>query len=282
MKKKIGFSILALALLCVAGFGLWNWAQSSNQRIVRISTSYPHFELDELVLESDLVVKGTVIEKTEPFKIKPANGGDISIFTDYVIQVEKTLRGKEAKTLNLRMQGGEIGDLTVISEDEGLVDVGESYILFLYHPFAGGGYHTKGDYYYLTGGPQALFSTVDGLETYSSEDVGQIPLETVGGPDRFAGEKAASELSIFSNLDAELLEEKNDFSAELLGGSIALSEQDFTKDLAEFNEETPVDPDYSKKQAEKSLKENLKSGFINQREYDEAMRFDAAYAEIVE
>ncbi len=282
MKKKLITSVCILFIIAISGVGIWYFANVDNHIISSVSSTYPYFNLSDLIKESDIVIKGVVKEQSVPFKIQPANGGEVSIFTDFKIEVENAYRGEKSEIVNLRMQGGEIDNLVVIAEDEPNVVIGSTYIFFLYQPFTGGGYNTEGDYYYLTGGHQALFSQLS-----KSDYIEEMPLKHL--------EEVRSESSreksffrddyMYSNVNFDLLKKNNvTLSAELFSGNgyIAISEEVFASEIEMFNEVVPIDSEYWKNQIRDSLAINLKNGFITQEEYDKAMKFNEPYAKIVE
>lgn len=89
----------------------------------------------------------------------PVFGNSPSIFTDYNFAVEETIYGERIndETITVRVQGGKYKNSRLIVEDAPLFEEKEEVVLFLYHPNMGGGYNTKGDYYYILGMNQGVF-----------------------------------------------------------------------------------------------------------------------------
>ena len=113
--------------------------------------------LEDLVTESNLIIRGVVDHAETPIQVESADGSVMN-FTDYIVKVDETFQGGSFDTVTLRMTGGLANNLDVVCEDEPEMGIGKEYIFFLYHPDCGGSYNTEGDYYYLTGGPQGLYS----------------------------------------------------------------------------------------------------------------------------
>lgn len=127
--------------------------------------------LEDLMLESSLVVAGKIVGASEPFKIKPVFGdGDPVIHTDYYLVPSKILRGEAGnEQITVRVMAGDIeGEMKVIHENEPQFSLHKEYLLFLYQPGAGGGYNTKGDYYYVNGAIQGVFE-LEGAKMYRAD-----------------------------------------------------------------------------------------------------------------
>lgn len=283
--KKVLLIISILLVAGLAGTGIRNAWKESRKQVVTVSAAYAYRTLTELTEASSIVIKGTVIGQSQPFKIKPASGADESIFTDYTIQIDTLYRGTHAGNIAyLRMQGGEIENLSVYAEDAPEIKTGESYMLFLYKPFTGGTYTTKGDYYYLTQGPQALFFPLSVNVLQRSMQAGNIPLAHLDRVPKIATFNSSSD-KIFMNAEVSAIEENGRALSPALiteNGILVVTENNFSQEIRSFNKTVPLDPDYSKKEMIDSLKSNLENGFLTQQEYDEAMKFNFPYAEIVE
>jgi hypothetical protein len=117
-----------------------------------------------LIMESDIIVFGKVIEASNPIKIRPVGGGDYSLFTDYYFKPIEVLKSSEffdnISKIPVRIQGGVTDDLIVFHEGEPKLEIGNEYILFLFRPGMGAGYNTEGDYYYVTGATQGTYTFV--------------------------------------------------------------------------------------------------------------------------
>jgi hypothetical protein len=163
---------------------------SANSQInidtITISGSLAEKDLTQLILYSDIVVTGRVIEKSEAIKIRPVTGGDYSLFTDYYIKAIDVLKGENTFEINMqipvRIQGGKTDNLEVIVEEAPELIIGEEYLLFLFRPGRGGGYNTEGNYFYITGAVQGIYSVVNHGETQffiSQMDNPELTIENV-------------------------------------------------------------------------------------------------------
>lgn len=86
--------------------------------------------LGELMDESTLVVTGTVTESTDCFLYR--SGHSYSIFRDFTLVPQETLRGEEAaEPVKLRVEGGSYGNWGVSVTSEASLEVGKEYLLFL-------------------------------------------------------------------------------------------------------------------------------------------------------
>ena len=125
---------------------------------VYISGSLVKRDIDDLFEKSSLAVIGTVTGQSEAFQIEHVSGG-VRNFTDYYFTIENTLRGSaETQTVTIRIQGGTVDDYTEIFEHSPDLKLGEEYLVFLYKPGRGGNYNTEGDYYYILGQTQGVFT----------------------------------------------------------------------------------------------------------------------------
>jgi hypothetical protein len=62
-----------------------------------------------------------------------------------------------------------VEQVKVIAEDAPVLEIGQKYVVFLYHPGRGGGYNTQGNYFYVTGASQGVYeesSESDGESGY--------------------------------------------------------------------------------------------------------------------
>lgn len=134
---------------------------------VFVSGLLAYKSLEDLKTESTLVVHGRVTGVSEPFLIKPVNGGEPMYHTDYYITIIDTYRGEPGDTeeISVRVLGGSGNktgyEMMVVSDSEAQLEKGEEYLLFLFQTKAGGGYSTKGDYYDVTGASQGAYVMAD-------------------------------------------------------------------------------------------------------------------------
>ncbi|MDO4175104.1 MAG: hypothetical protein Q4D42_10105, partial [Eubacteriales bacterium] len=125
---------------------------SSETIAQNISGCLPELSKEDLIAQSTLIATGTVTEVSDAFQIAPVGGGDPSVFTDYFFTVSDVLRGEpDDNVVSVRIQGGTANGMSSTAELEPQLEVGKSYLLFLYQPNMGGSYNTKGDYDSVTG-----------------------------------------------------------------------------------------------------------------------------------
>lgn len=176
MTKKKKILALATALLMISicmvvlisqrdsGFPKQTINSQNNIDTIIVSGLIAEKDLPQLILESDMIVRCKVKEISEPIKIRPVTGGDYSIFTDFYIESISVLKGEgvfdDMTKIPVRIQGGKSDTLEVIAEDTPSLEVGNEYLLFLYRPGRGGGYNTKGDYFYVAGATQGSYTVV--------------------------------------------------------------------------------------------------------------------------
>ncbi len=165
--------VLGTALLVLALWGASPSAQeqgSENEKAAKessgdittmhVSGLLAEKSIEDLTMESNLIVRGSVDHADPAIQVKAVFGG-ISNFTDYTIKIHETIQGEPQEEIVVRLQGGLVDNLNVECGDLTELQVGQEYLLFLYRPDCGGGFNTEGNYYYISGGPQGIYS-VDG------------------------------------------------------------------------------------------------------------------------
>ncbi len=86
----------------------------------------PALSQDELIAQSSLIIKGTVLEVSDAFQVKPETGGDASSYVDNTVRMEQTLRGQtDADTVTVRVQDDQA------STEDAKLEQGKEYLLFL-------------------------------------------------------------------------------------------------------------------------------------------------------
>lgn len=150
--KIIAMAAIVVFAICIAVL------PSLCGETVYISGSLVKRDIDDLFEKSSLAAIGTVTGQSEAFQIEHISGG-VRNFTDYYFTIENTLRGNaETQTVTIRIQGGTVGNYTEIFEHSPDLKVGKEYLVFLYRPSRGGNYNTEGDYYYVLGQTQGVFT----------------------------------------------------------------------------------------------------------------------------
>lgn len=159
-KKKlllvaVAFTVIVMGAL-IGGASIDGKKSTPEKRY--ISGTIVETSLDDLFEQSTLAVFGTVTGKSDAFQIKGVSGS-VANFTDYYLNISSTLRGTaKNNAITVRVQGGTVGNYTEIYEFSPNLEINNDYLLFLYKPGRGGAYNTEGDYYYVLGLTQGVFS----------------------------------------------------------------------------------------------------------------------------
>lgn len=162
-------AVILFLLLALVGINFFT------QKTVYISGLLEEKTLDDLTEQASLVAIGTVEEDYESFQIESVYGSEAN-YTDYEFVISSVLRGtSEEDSVTVRVQGGTVGNYTEIYEGSPDLEVEQVYLLFLYRPARGGSYNTKGDYYYVLGLNQGVFTENDG--NYASQSGTTLPTE---------------------------------------------------------------------------------------------------------
>lgn len=193
LKMKLNKSVLvvvSLAIVVGISSGLLYLNLNKEKEVVVISGMIPYKTEDELILDSDLIVRGTVKEIKDSKWSNPGlvRGEGIRniLQTDIVVTTEELLSGElENGIITVRINKGE--DENTIVHSDGYPDffVGERVLLFLSRD--NGDVATDEDYYVLTGMEQGKYvlssnspNTLrpDDSAVYTSEK-GDLKIETL-------------------------------------------------------------------------------------------------------
>lgn len=110
---------------------------------------------DDLFAQSVLIVGGTV-ESGRTVKLVSPGGGE-RYCTDYALTVGRVYRGDASDTVTVRVQGSYDGTESATYEPNESLEVGKSYLLFLFQPNYGGSYYPDDDSYYILGTTQGVY-----------------------------------------------------------------------------------------------------------------------------
>lgn len=199
--------------------------------------------LEDLVRESGLIIRGTVESIDDSIQIMSVGGG-VTNYTDYNVRVEEVVYGESVETVAVRIKGGIAGNLEVICDYAPTLEEGKEYLLFLQQPDRGGGYNTLGDYYYVTGSRQGAYEI-------------EVPANTAG--------KTAETMTVKQQ-----------------AGTMESTFAQLTNEIQSYRSELPENYVYSSKEEfMNNLQANLESGFISQEEYDELLAETEQYATII-
>lgn len=120
-----------------------------------IFSTPPELSQDDLFSQSALIVGGTV-ESERTVKLVSPNGGE-RYCTDYTFTVGRIYRGDSSDTVTVRVQGSYDGTEAATYEPNESLEVGKSYLLFLFQPNYGGNYYPDDDSYYILGTTQGVY-----------------------------------------------------------------------------------------------------------------------------
>lgn len=126
--------------------------------------SYTSIGINELKNSAVIIVKGTIIDKYTISENKDgegilvnANSPDAvvkSLYLVYEIQPSKTFKGDKKDTIKVKVNGGSIGNLTVVSDTPDY-KIGQEVIVILDGPF-------DNNLYQLNAGPHSIFVIENG------------------------------------------------------------------------------------------------------------------------
>lgn len=235
------------------------------------------YTLDDLIEQSNLVVRGTVKNISDPFMIRGVNGIGELTYTDYDIDVSEVVRGNlpsDTRSVVVRMEGDPSNNL-MIYESAPILDKEREYLLFLQKPGMGGGFNTEGDYYYILGLRQGVYENAEQENVLLSEDnadkvfISQEIILSMENPEEGVPQIHRQEIDV-----AKMSEENT-----LDGGILRWNK--FTEMVADIEAVHPVDENLRRKEVESNYKTNLETGMLTEEEYRQLMDELDEYAEIV-
>ena len=241
-KNLILSASISVILIIVLAVTLTYTLSHINLQTIEIRSLMPRYNFNELITNSHVIVKGQITGDADVFTVRPANGADDSVFTQYQFEVDDVIRGDvtAGETIGIRFEGGQHGNLNVINMDDDMdFNDNDRMVLFLRRVTVGGGYTTNDEYYIIVGGSgQGIFYLCEDAdaETYVSDSTDYDPLE-------------------WDTARAQLVELANELPMDKSG-------------LLEYETE--------------QLKAELESGKITQDEYDTTLESYTKYATIID
>lgn len=160
---------------------------SASQVHVTGAASFPDIrDLRHLVWASNWIVRGRVVEE-RPAQRFPAENGplgdqtpqeyyDTQIYTDYVLAVDQVFRGHPRDTIVVRRMGGTVDSVTLTSEGQPELRVGDDVVVFLVPPAE----PQPGDGLWETGGPQGHWRVTDNQVVPVKSDYPTLPVAQFG------------------------------------------------------------------------------------------------------
>ncbi|MDA8211088.1 MAG: hypothetical protein M0021_04325 [Clostridia bacterium] len=120
------------------------------------SALFPEMNLDTLSTEANYIIIGK-IQKQLPAKLEKDKNGDMYVYTDYEVKVEKELKNpliNPGQTIILSKLGGSAEGYNMTVYDTAKVDIGERLLLFVHQD--------KNGRNWIIGGDQGKYSLIDG------------------------------------------------------------------------------------------------------------------------
>ena len=241
-KNLILSASISVILIIVLAVTLTYTLSHMNIQKVAVKGVTLHYDFDELIEASNVIVKGRIKGDADTFTVHPTTGGDDSVFTQYQFEVDDVIRGDitAGETIGIRFEGGQNGNLRVINFSEEIdLNDNDRMVLFLRRVTVGDGLTTNDEFYMVVGGGgQGIFYLDEEAEaeTYVSDSTDYDPL-------------------VWSTARAQLLELANELPTNQSG-------------LLEYETE--------------QLKAELESGKITQDEYDTTLESYTKYATIID
>lgn len=124
-KRTVFGIVLLTALLSVGALYVLSQAQTIIHSGTMVEIGVP-----ELTLRAKSVVVGTVADKL-PSRKSVDRQGDPIIYTDWVVEVQRMVKGEAAERITVRTLGGRVGLTEMVAEDQPTFQVGERVLLFL-------------------------------------------------------------------------------------------------------------------------------------------------------
>ena len=126
---------------------------------------------EEMLGKCHLAVMGEVTGVSEPFAVKPVNGGDASNFFEYELTVEDAYIGDASAgdKVNVRVTGGLVGNVQTYCAETPNFEIGTKVIAILKKATKGSNlYVTDEDYYLIVGVNQGIFTIEPSGDSVSS------------------------------------------------------------------------------------------------------------------
>ncbi|MBM6952522.1 hypothetical protein [Enorma phocaeensis] len=152
--------------------------KASWEIVQTIDATLADFSISDYYANSTLICTASYIGCSDGMMVRPLNGADPMIFTDYYFDISSVYKGqpKESENrLTVRQRGGEVGSIKMVNNGAATLEDGATYLLFLYSIADGSDYNTEGPQFYLIGGEAGCWiQTESGFESPMSGDVVQV------------------------------------------------------------------------------------------------------------
>ena len=164
----MGGVVASCAALGIVLLGLYPKESSSPQNMVdneskspllvqNVSGLLPALSAEELVSQSDLIVVGTVGDRSAPFLVDPVDEKDPRFFRDVYFHVDQVLLGtpdyvdSNGMDIAIRTEGGAGEFIETVNDATPDFRAGDAYLLFLCQLHDGTYFNTEGNHYYVVG-----------------------------------------------------------------------------------------------------------------------------------
>lgn len=169
MKKNLTYSVILfgvtifiMGFIAVLSVGVNNSSKVADNDVVTVEKEgvLEGYTYKDLLDRTPVIIMAHVKKISDPIQIIPVSGATPSNFTDYTLSVDEVLRGEVNvdDEIVVRIEGGETNGLNVVVEESPALLTDGKMLMFIYQPNMGGAYNTTGDYYYIQGVNQGVFT----------------------------------------------------------------------------------------------------------------------------
>jgi hypothetical protein len=134
MKKIFISAGIVIAVVVVAGIGSIIALHNRQGMDIRLTSQLVNQTVPEMANNAAGIIDATV-KDVLPSQLTKTDSGSPMVYTDYVIGINKTLKGSFPAEITLRLPGGSVGQdkdkVTVIAEDTPVLNAGQHIVLFL-------------------------------------------------------------------------------------------------------------------------------------------------------
>ncbi|MEK7281509.1 MAG: hypothetical protein AAB037_04055 [Chloroflexota bacterium] len=126
-KRTVLGIVLLTALLSAGVLYVMPQVQTINRSGLQAATDVP-----ELSRSAKAIMVGAVVDKLPSRKFVDEHEETI-IYTEWVVGVQRRVKGEAADRITIRTLGGRVGPTEMVAEDQPTLQVGERVLLFLRH-----------------------------------------------------------------------------------------------------------------------------------------------------
>ena len=126
-KRTVLGIVLLTALLSAGVLYVMPQVQTINRSGLQAATDVP-----ELSRSAKAIMVGAVVDNLPSRKFVDEHEETI-IYTEWVVGVQRRVKGEAADRITIRTLGGRVGPTEMVAEDQPTLQVGERVLLFLRH-----------------------------------------------------------------------------------------------------------------------------------------------------